>query len=326
MSKVLITADLHIKLGQAKVPVDWAKKRYDLFVDQLIQIYKRFGCGACFFAGDTLDRVPSMQELAVLFSMLSRLASADVFTYLLPGNHEAEKKKTTFLSHLREAIEEFRYIHLIDKPSILPILNVDVLPYNHLSDLTTISPINKILITHVRGDIPPHVKAEVDLALFDRWELVIAGDLHSRDNSQRNIVYPGSPMTTSFHRSKVDSYVIVLDTETLQVQYVPLSIPQMIRKTVSSLEEMVPTDDDLTIYELETDSASMAKIKASELPACFDKSINTKPTKSKLALTSEMTLLDEVSIYLDEVLRMPTESKTKILSRVSGLLKDIDAN
>ena len=47
------------------------------------------------------------------------------------------------------------------------------------------------LFTHVRGEIPPHVKPEVDLDRFEDFPIVFAGDLHAHSNSQRNIVYPG---------------------------------------------------------------------------------------------------------------------------------------
>ena len=65
-----------------------------------------------------------------------------------------------------------------------------------------------ICFTHVRGEIPPHVKPEMDLELFAKYDLVLAGDLHSYENSQKNILYPGSPVTTSFHRHNVDTGII----------------------------------------------------------------------------------------------------------------------
>ena len=52
--------------------------------------------------------------------------------------------------------------------------------------------------------------AIVILNRFKRFPVVFAGDLHAQKNSQRNIVYPGSPMTTSFHRSKVNTGVLVI--------------------------------------------------------------------------------------------------------------------
>ena len=63
----------------------------------------------------------------------------------------------------------------------------------------------KPLFTHVRGEIPPHVKPEVDLDRFEDFPVVFAGDLHAHSNTQRNIVYPRSPMTTSFHRTEVQT-------------------------------------------------------------------------------------------------------------------------
>jgi len=53
----------------------------------------------------------------------------------------------------------------------------------------------------------PHVKPEVDLDRFEDFPVVFAGDLHAHSNTQRNIVYPGSPMTTSFHRKEVSDRV-----------------------------------------------------------------------------------------------------------------------
>ena len=72
---------------------------------------------------------------------------------------------------------------------------------------------NKPLYTHVRGEIPPHVTPEVDLDRFNDFPVVYAGDLHSHSNTQRNIVYPGSPMTTSFHRDVVKTGYLLIDEE-----------------------------------------------------------------------------------------------------------------
>ena len=70
------------------------------------------------------------------------------------------------------------------------------------------------LFTHVRGEIPPHVKPEVDLDLFNDFPVVFAGDLHAHSNTQRNIVYPGSPMTTSFHRKEVETGYLLINSNT----------------------------------------------------------------------------------------------------------------
>ena len=70
---------------------------------------------------------------------------------------------------------------------------------------------SKPLFTHVRGEIPPHVKPEVELDRFEDFPVVFAGDLHAHSNTQKNIVYPGSPMTTSFHRKEVKTGYILIN-------------------------------------------------------------------------------------------------------------------
>jgi hypothetical protein len=39
--KVLFTADVHIKLGQKNVPIEWAKNRFNMLWSQLEAIQKK---------------------------------------------------------------------------------------------------------------------------------------------------------------------------------------------------------------------------------------------------------------------------------------------
>ena len=85
------------------------------------------------------------------------------------------------------------------------------------------------LFTHVRGEIPPHVVPEVDLERFDKFKTVFAGDLHAHSNTQRNIVYPGSPMTTSFHRQEVETGYLLINPKDWSWNWWPFTLPQLIR-------------------------------------------------------------------------------------------------
>jgi DNA repair exonuclease SbcCD nuclease subunit len=110
---------------------------------------------------------------------------------------------------------------------------------------------NNILITHVRGEIAPHVTPEVDLSIFDKWKLVLAGDLHSHSNSQRNIVYPGSPLTTSFYRNKPKKGILKVDLDTLGVEFIDLNLPALIKLTVESKDDIVEnTSQDFIAYDI----------------------------------------------------------------------------
>lgn len=312
--KILFTADIHIKLGQKNVPIDWAKNRYEILMDQLWEIQDR--CDAMIVGGDIFDKLPNMEELEVYFDFV---ASCKIPTYIYSGNHEAVKKNTTFLTNLKSATTRINsQVSIVDDYwHKLP--GVDIIPYNKLKewekdpDNIFYSVHNRILCTHVRGEIPPHVKPEVDLELFSRWQLVLAGDLHSYDNCQRNILYPGSPITTSFHRNLVDTGVIIVDTDTLAHDWVALKVPQLIRKTIKAGEPMVPTDYHHTVYEVEGDMTELSGVEDNQL---IDKKIVRRETDTALILAPELSLSEEVAEYLRYVLNLNEDSIQKALQEL----------
>ena len=166
-----------------------------------------------------------------------------------------------------------------------------------------------ILFTHVRGEIPPHVVPEVELERFDKFKTVFAGDLHAHENTQRNIVYPGSPMTTSFHRNRVKTGALLIEDDWSWTWH-ELNLPQLIRKTVSDPDEMIQTDFDHTIYELEGDVQDLAKIKNSEL---LDKKVVKREVEATLNLTSEMSISDELVVYLKDILSLDDDKIKAII-------------
>jgi DNA repair exonuclease SbcCD nuclease subunit len=311
--KVLFTADLHIKLGQKNVPIDWQRNRYLELVQQLNKIIAEQFIDILVIGGDIFDRLPTIEELELYFEMIAALnPRIDIIIY--PGNHEAVKKHTTFLSRL-VAITSTINSRVIILDDYYNIDNMDFIPYNRLKDKWPEFSGN-ICFTHCRGEIPPHVKPEIDLDIFDRWDLVLAGDLHSHSNCQRNIIYPGSPLTTSFHRNEVETGVIVLDSRTLQWTFEELNLPQLLRKTVSNPEEMIPTDFHHTIYEIEGDVGNLANIKNSEL---LDKKIVKREHKSRLSLNN-LSIEEELRLYLDEVLEV--SDVDRILKEANDYIKD----
>lgn len=312
---VLFTADWHIKLTQKNVPTEWSINRFNLMVDKIIELSKE-GVDLVVIGGDVFDRVPNLQELEIFFNFVRRCV---VDTVIYAGNHEAVKKNTTFFSHLVSTV------NLIN-PKVAVITEavqykgLDVLPYNCLKDFAE-SPDkyfpepNRILLTHVRGEIPPHVKPEVPLELFDKWELVLAGDLHSHSNSQRNIVYPGSPVTTSFHRDLVTTYVVILDTDTLEYSTIELDLPQLLKKTVKPGDPIEPGVFHHVIYEVEGTVSELAAVTQSEL---VGKVITRKAVDTALILSPSMSLVDEAVEYMRYIL----ELDDKTIAAAIDLLKD----
>ena len=317
--KVLFTADVHIKLGQKNVPVEWARNRYNLLWAQLEQAQTE--CDLFILGGDVFDKLPSMEELECYFDLVQH---CKIPTIIYSGNHEAVKKDTTFMSNLAQVTNKLnRNVIVIDE--YYSDYGIEFVPYNKLKDFERGQhpwPAGgSVLCTHVRGEIPPHVKPEVDLNIFQDWDIVLAGDLHSYENCQLNILYPGSPVTTSFHRHRVDTGVIILDTTTLAHRWHKLELPQLIRKTVGVHDPKPPTDYDHTIYQVEGDMQELGELEDSEL---IDRKVIKREVDVALMLDSDMTLSQEVSEYLQYILALPPETIDKALKELQNYADKIE--
>ena len=291
---ILFTADWHIKLGQKNVPIPWACSRYQLFFEQVQEAIEKHDISLHIIGGDLFDRVPSMDELTLYFDFVRQ---QKVRTIIFDGNHEATKKNYTFFSNLIRATQDINpLVEVITETYYED--NWAILPYADLHRKKSIETIDaEYLFTHVRGEIPPHVVPEVELKRFDKFKTVFAGDLHAHENTQRNIVYPGSQMTTSFHRNQVQTGYLTID-DNMNWTWYKFDLPQLIRKTVDSPDEMVQTDFHHTIYELEGDVSDLAKVKNSEL---LDKKVVKRTVEATLDLHGVMTIYDELGIYLQQI-------------------------
>lgn len=311
--KVLFSADYHIKLKTKNIPDEWARNRFYSLFEKLSELEKH--CELHIVGGDWFDKMPTLEELELFFGFVT---SRTIETIIISGNHEALKKNTTFLTYLKTITTRLNpLVRIID--DFYTYKGIDFIPYNKLKEFekgVKYTFEGKVLATHVRGEIPPHVKPEVDLELFNQWQTVLAGDLHSNDNCQRNILYPGSPITTSFHRSFVDTGVILLDTTTLDSEFVKLEVPQLIRKTIKAGESMVADDYHHVIYEVEGDMAELAAVSDNSL---LDKKVVKRSIDTALILSPEMTVEQEVVEYLSFILELPQET-------IDACLKELHDN
>jgi len=304
---ILFTADWHIKLGQKNVPLPWACSRYELFFQQLKDLEPKIDLHI--IGGDLFDRMPSMDELTLYFDFVKGVG---VKTIIFDGNHEATRKNKTFFDNLIRVTNELNpLVEVITEThyGTTGTMEWAILPYADLHKKNSIEKIDaEHLFTHVRGEIPPHVVPEVDLTRFDKFRTVFAGDLHAHENTQRNIVYPGSPMTTSFHRNEVKTGYLLID-DNFNWTWHEFNLPQLIRKTVDDPDEMVQTEWHHTIYEIEGDVQDLAKVKNSEL---LDKKVVKRETEATLDLEN-LTMEEELVKYLTEILKI---EKTDNIVRV----------
>lgn len=314
--KILFTADVHIKLGQKNVPVDWSRNRFKMFCEQFAEM--QADADLVIVGGDVFDRLPTMDEVELYFDFVESFRKP---TLIYPGNHEMLKKDTTFLSNLKKSTHRLNpLVTLVDDYYENVGFDLDIIPYNKLKDFEKHGrPFSgRILCTHVRAEIPPHVKPEVDLDIFNRWDIVLAGDLHSYENSQRNILYPGSPYTTSFHRGRVDTGAIIIDADTLSHEWRKFNLPQLIKKTITAEEASTSanaTSFDHTIYEVQGDMQELGELQDSELIAS---KVIKRDTDSALMLDPEMSLDAEVKEYLTYILELPEPTIDKVLQEMQN--------
>ena len=310
---ILFTADWHIKLGQKNVPVAWACSRYEMFFEQVQEAVDNHGVHLHIIGGDLFDRVPSMDELTLYFDFVKK---TEVETIIYDGNHEATRKNKTFFDNLKRVTSELNPLVKVITETYYED-NWCILPYADLHRKNSIEDINvdaEVLFTHVRGEIPPHVNPEVDLTRFDRFKTVFAGDLHAHENTQRNIVYPGSPMTTSFHRNQVQTGYLIID-DSFDWTWHQFDLPQLIRKTVDNTDEMIQTDFHHTIYEVTGDMQDLAQVKNSEL---LDKKVVNRTVDARLDLSGDLTISDELVKYLQEILSFDDDK----IKNIMGVFND----
>ena len=167
---ILFTADWHLKLGQKNVPREWALNRYKLFFEQIYSLEQQ--CNMHIIGGDLFDRLPNMEELELYFSFIREVK---IPTIIYDGNHEATKKNKTFFTQLKQVTRDINpLVNIIDISYIDPDMQFGILPYADLHRKESIEKFNtnSPLFTHVRGEIPPHVKPEVDLDRFEDFPVV----------------------------------------------------------------------------------------------------------------------------------------------------------
>jgi DNA repair exonuclease SbcCD nuclease subunit len=143
--KILFSADWHIKLGQKNVPKDWATNRYQLLFKELYKLEKTVDLHV--IGGDLFDRMPTLDELSLYFDYVREI---QVKTIIYPGNHEALKKDTSFLTNLKQVTTAINpLVEIID--DYYKLEDIDFIPYNRLKDFNEKDFSGRTLMTHVRG-------------------------------------------------------------------------------------------------------------------------------------------------------------------------------
>ena len=163
MTKILCSADWHILLHKKKVPYTWQMGRFKSMFAKLLEL--EHDCDVHIIAGDIFDKKPEPDEICLFLSYIN---SVTIPTYIIPGNHEATRKGESFFEHFteRNAIKN-ENVHVFTKNGRATVGKTSFcfFPYgemqiNNLPEYIE----DDILVTHIRGEVPPHITPEYDFS------------------------------------------------------------------------------------------------------------------------------------------------------------------
>lgn len=315
--KILSVADIHINLHKKKIPYEWQTNRFAMLFSKLLELEKE--CDVTVLSGDIFDKKPEPDEICLFLSYANAVTKP---TLAIPGNHEASTKGKSFLEHfeIENAINNDNFI-LSTKNKRVEIQGqgFQLFPYGEMQSKNIPKHVaGDILVTHIRGEVPPHITEEFDFELIKDWKLVLLGDLHFNHKYKHYpVYYPGSPLNTTFDRDDSREYgvdIIDYKSETnYSIRFVDLKLPKLVRKTVEAGTELKSHPYDHVVYEV---TGSLDKLSKVQNHALLDKKIAEKPNEnSKLDLQNK-SLIEELSIYLDYI---KVDNKDQVLELATQL-------
>ena len=298
--KILHVADIHINLHKKKIPYEWQTNRFKMLFDKLLELEK--SCDVVVIAGDIFDKKPEPDEICLFLSYANSVTKP---TLAIPGNHEASTKGNTFLEHFEteHAINNTNFIlHTKNTRVEIDGQGFQLFPYGEMQ----VGNIPKyvegdILITHIRGEVPPHITAEFDFDKISKWPLTLLGDLHFQHKyKDYSVYYSGSPLNTTFDRQDSREYGVNIihynNAKDYRVEFCDLNLPKLIRLTVDAGTELKKDAYHHIVYEVTGTIDNLSKIQNHEL---LDKKIAEKPSENSVLDLSDKSLREELDLYLD---------------------------
>lgn len=302
MTKILCSADWHIILHKKKVPYAWQVNRFREMFRKLIALEQ--SCDVHIIAGDIFDKKPEPDEICLFLSYIN---SVTIPTYIIPGNHEATRKGESFFEYFTQenAIKnENVTVFTRNGRASVGKANFCFFPYGEMQNDNLPTYVKgDILVTHIRGEVPPHISPEYDFSRLSPWRLCLLGDLHFNHRyGDTNCNYPGSPLNTTFDRDDTREYGVDIydfnSDRTYVKRFHNLNLPKLVRRTILAGEPM-PTDaKNHVIYEVKGSLDELAKIENTEL---LDKKMVEKPADDSTLDLKGKTIYEELEIYLGHI-------------------------
>lgn len=238
--KILMVSDTHF----TDKPQD--ECRFDLF-RQVSEIQRMQKANWLVVAGDVLDRKDnhSSKLLNRVVDGLSEWSKEFEEIVILFGNHDATDHTVPYFRFLNH-FENISFIHSIDHNYEHQDSGLYFLPHtrNPKEEWEPKHWENKIVIAHmtVNGALAESMiplESQIEPEWFNNTKLCFSGDVH-KNQQVGPVIYIGSPFDTRFNPKSYDGSCILLDTETLKWERIPLDFPRRLVFDCESLDDLAP--------------------------------------------------------------------------------------
>jgi len=339
--KIALINDTHFGArGDSQLFFDYFMKFFD---NVFFPYLKENNIKTIIHAGDLMDR-----RKFVNFNILNqvrtkffdKLNEEGIEMHCILGNHDVYYRNTNMVNSIRELFNDD--LKLYEKPEVVNFdgLDIALLPWvNKENEKESIHFIKNaaapIILGHLelRGyDVMRGVKFDggMDSKLFDRYEKVLSGHFHCRQEKE-NVYYMGTQYQITFADLNETKGFHILDTETREIEFIENPFKMFHTLTYNDSEEI---DVDGMDYSSFKDSYVKIFIESKKQPYTFDRFMNNlydagvaKITTVEDIIDSEWTKEEIVDLAQDTVTLINNEidsiEEVEDKPRMKKLIKDL---
>ncbi|UTS51959.1 recombination endonuclease subunit [Synechococcus phage BUCT-ZZ01] len=227
-------------------------------------------------------------------------------TYAIVGNHDVFYKNTNKVNSLDLLLGEFKNIKVnSNKPMTVNIagIDVDMYPwitednYSECVEYAATKNNSKVAVGHFefanfelyKGRLADH---GMNHKIFERYDVVFSGHYHTH-SVKDNIVYTGIPYELMWSDWSDQKGIVLLDTETLQWEFVPNPI-SLFTKVYYDDSESVPSTEFLNITGKYVKLVVSRKTNIEAYEKFFDALMRQEPLDLKVVEESVQAAIDDV--------------------------------
>lgn len=323
--KFAFIADIHLsRYGQDKIEDETnLPERLHSIKSALYEVAmycKQMGIGIIVIGGDTLHGKSVIYAIAqeIMIQFFEDFNS-HIHFYVIDGNHDLSGKGDDVISALRP-LENIHRVHWIKYSDTYRLSPEDILFVPYSRQLPDIIKKNKarILISHFglsEGLLNSGMSIVSDVSMRDlkgRYELVLLGHYHKPQEIIKDgvtLYYVGSPIQLDWGERDDVKRFLVVDTDTLQVDSIPISSYKkhiQVEITSDNVADAIKIARDAQAAGDHVKVIMKDKVDLSDIKGEFNVIDKTERDITDRGITSNMSTEDKLKKYL-EIKEIPEE-------------------